>query len=91
MKCRAWSEEATVRADNSKLGAVTRGVGYRLRKSMDMDAKDPSTDNALVWDSDVQGVIEGNEWVRVGNRYLPIRVNGVVVLVKVDPKVVAGT
>lgn len=65
--------------DNSALQAHADGIAYRFSKDMqDRDLASPLTP----WGSSVEGVDEGDGWVKVGYRYLPIAVNGATVLVR---------
>jgi len=62
--------------DNSQLQAESPGLGYRCSKRM--EDKD---DTAFVpWGSTVRGIDQGDGWLGVGNRYLPMRVLGLPVL-----------
>lgn len=70
--------------DNSRLGAETRGLQFRLSKRP--DDRDGS---AAVWGSTVEGREEGGGWLRVGDRYLPMEVDGVPVLTTPRQAVVA--
>lgn len=56
--------------DNSELQHRGEGVRYRLSK----DLKDQDPLPAAAWGSVVVGVDEGDGWLRVGTRFLPMRV-----------------
>lgn len=89
-----WSEKAdefqgapqapvakTYIADNSILNAATGGITYRLSKSL----SDVKKGAGLLWYSSVEGVDEGDGWIKVGEHYLPTTLNGFrVVLSKED-------
>jgi len=63
--------------DNSDLQANTKGLGFRLSKSM----ADKDGENLARWGSFVRGVEENEDgWLKVGNRYLPFQLKGKVVL-----------
>jgi len=62
--------------DNSQLLASADGLTYRLSK----DDDDLDEKNIAPWGSIVIGVDEGDGWLRVGGRYLPIEINGAPVL-----------
>mmetsp|Transcript_49593 Transcript_49593/g.158675 ORF Transcript_49593/g.158675 Transcript_49593/m.158675 type:complete len:207 (+) Transcript_49593:111-731(+) len=62
--------------DNSRLQASTNGVGFRFSKRiMDRDLS-----NVAHWDSVIHGVDAGDDWVKVGECFLPKKLNGVQVL-----------
>jgi len=57
----------------------TDAPGLAYRASMDLEDRD--TDNRLsTWGSTVSGVPVGDDWVRVGTRFLPVHVGDQVVL-----------
>ncbi|CAK0844649.1 unnamed protein product [Prorocentrum cordatum] len=64
--------------DNSALGADAPGVAYRLSRNMqDKDAASP----VVPWGAAVWGVDQGDGWIQVGKRFLPLEVQGAAVLV----------
>ena len=69
------AEEAFL-VDNSILKSKTSGVGYR--RSMDLGDKDGN--DIADWGSVVRGVREGDDWLKVGDRYLPMEIGGKLVL-----------
>ncbi|CAK0856594.1 unnamed protein product [Prorocentrum cordatum] len=62
--------------DNRALRASTQGLGYR--KSKDLDDKDG--EKLAEWFTTVEGVEESGGWIRVGDRFLPLQLNGVTVM-----------
>lgn len=66
-----FSEERRYRIDNSVLQANAVGLGYRSTKTLGdkADAVDPAK-----WDTTVEGVDEGDGWLKVGQYYLPMAV-----------------
>lgn len=67
---------ATYVVDNTLLRATTVGLAYRHSKNVhdrEHELLGPS------WGSTVQGVVDGN-WLKVGDFYLPIELEGTVVL-----------
>lgn len=67
--------------DNSNMHHRGPGVMYRLSKNVSHIA---GKDHYAAWGSTVSGVSAGDGWVKVGERYLPTMVHGVLVLVKKD-------
>lgn len=67
--------------DNRSLRSTTQGLGYRLSKLM--DHKDGN--ELAPWGTVVVGTFDGDGWVRVGHRFLPIEFNGHVVLIPKGP------
>mmetsp|Transcript_131439 Transcript_131439/g.319417 ORF Transcript_131439/g.319417 Transcript_131439/m.319417 type:complete len:227 (+) Transcript_131439:98-778(+) len=64
------------RVDNSRLNAETHGIGYRFSKRIsDRDMK-----SIARWGSTVAGHEEGDDWLRVGECFLPMQLKGVPVL-----------
>jgi len=66
--------------DNSVLRATTRGLGYRLLPNI--EARDESVDGIALafWGEVVVGTLHTDDWLKVGQRFLPVTVNGVTVL-----------
>lgn len=64
--------------DNSQLQAQTHGLGFR--RSKEMHDLDDGQDHLAHWGSSVRGQDEGNGWLRVGHRYLPMVLHGAQVL-----------
>mmetsp|Transcript_29963 Transcript_29963/g.90197 ORF Transcript_29963/g.90197 Transcript_29963/m.90197 type:complete len:209 (-) Transcript_29963:102-728(-) len=62
--------------DNSQLKASTNGVGFRFSKRI----MDRDLNNVAHWNSVIQGVEAGDDWVQVGDCFLPQKLNGVQVL-----------
>eukprot|EP00930_Biecheleria_cincta_P028930 TRINITY_DN20133_c0_g1_i2.p1 TRINITY_DN20133_c0_g1~~TRINITY_DN20133_c0_g1_i2.p1 ORF type:complete len:1123 (-),score=191.55 TRINITY_DN20133_c0_g1_i2:15-3383(-) len=62
--------------DNSLLNAGTEGLSYRFTKDLD----DIDTSLTAKWNTIVEGVDEGDGWLRVGDCYLPMSVGGITVL-----------
>lgn len=63
--------------DNSELGAQAPGLTYRFSKSLE-DRDDVS--ELATFGSIILGVDEGDGWLRVGERFLPMFVHGIPVL-----------
>lgn len=63
--------------DNSELQAKTDGLGYRSYKSIDDHSR-----AGAPWGTSVVGTDEGDGWVRVGEYYLPMVMNGARVLIR---------
>jgi hypothetical protein len=61
---------------NGELQASSTGLGYR--RSMKMTDKDG--DKTAAWDSVVDGVMIGSQWLQVGGHFLPVSLNGKTVL-----------
>lgn len=82
----AQADEVTERAyvlDNSRLQSVTRGVGWRRTASLS-DIDDQAVGPG--WGAIVHGTPFAGEWLKVGDRYLPMKMNDVQILVLVpDP------
>jgi len=57
---------------NSALQAVTNGLGYRDSKDM----ADKSNNMAIEWGQVVEGVDEGDGWLKVGQHFLPMTLEG---------------
>jgi len=68
--------------DNSELQHRGPGVLYRRSKSQ---SDTIGKDQFAAWGSTVKGVSAGEDWVKVGERYLPTKVRGTTVLVKTSP------
>lgn len=68
---------ATYLVDNTELKSKAKFIAYRLSKSM--EHKDE--EHLAVYGSRVRGLDEGDGWLRVGRRYLPMQVRGVQVLI----------
>lgn len=62
--------------DNSRLRVHTFGLAYRAEKRLDEFAG-----TCEKWGNCVRGVDEGDSWLRVGDCFLPMRYNGVPVLI----------
>lgn len=63
--------------DNTQLQAQTRGLSYRRSKNLpDKDGK-----SLAYWGTTVAGVDQGDGWLGVGGRFLPIAVDGIPVVV----------
>jgi len=58
--------------DNSHLQVATKGVPFRFSK----DTKQRDLRTIAFWGSMISGVDEGDGWLRVGDCYLPMEVNG---------------
>eukprot|EP00927_Polykrikos_kofoidii_P002953 TRINITY_DN11174_c0_g1_i1.p1 TRINITY_DN11174_c0_g1~~TRINITY_DN11174_c0_g1_i1.p1 ORF type:complete len:1416 (+),score=263.14 TRINITY_DN11174_c0_g1_i1:217-4248(+) len=69
--------------DNSKLHAPTAGLVYRLTKNLE-DHDVCATTAHPNWGSHIRGINEGDGWLRVADRYLPMSVNGAQVLTVFD-------
>jgi len=64
--------------DNKYAQSDSRGLSYR--RSKDLEEKiDSQTDGAL-WGSIVLGCDEGDGWLKVGHKYLPMIINGMPVI-----------
>jgi hypothetical protein len=69
--------------DNRYLQAKTAGLGYRLSPRLeDMDKNSSSC--VAPWSSTVRGVPYGPTWLKVGDRFLPMQLDGVTVLLLQD-------
>jgi len=73
----ALGEERTYMADNSLLKAESDGIGYRFSKQL--EDRDPSS--TLLWGTTVKGVDQGDGWLKVHDRYLPMILNTSPVLI----------
>jgi uncharacterized membrane protein YfcA len=62
--------------DDTKIEAKSPGLAFRLSKSLDNRDKGLYAD----WGSVVKGVDQGDGWLKVGSRYLPLAVNNHTVL-----------
>jgi hypothetical protein len=62
--------------DNRLLQAKTVGLGFRFAKQ----AHNLDKTSTAAWGSVISGVDEGDGWVRVGEKYLPMEVKGKQVL-----------
>ncbi|CAK0874444.1 unnamed protein product [Prorocentrum cordatum] len=70
-------EARRFQVDNGQLRARARGLKFRLSKSLeDADREAPT----LLWGAIVAGTDEGDGWLKVGDRFLPMRVHGKPVL-----------
>jgi len=63
--------------DNSVLNSQANFLSYRFSKRME----DKDEDLLAAYGSTVRGLDEGDGWLRVGGRYLPMEVRGVPVLI----------
>lgn len=69
--------------DNSELQDVSAGLAYRSSPSLD----DKANGDPVLWGDLVEGSpTPDGAWLRVGGRYLPMRLEGVPVLRRRDPK-----
>mmetsp|Transcript_98142 Transcript_98142/g.179824 ORF Transcript_98142/g.179824 Transcript_98142/m.179824 type:complete len:899 (+) Transcript_98142:62-2758(+) len=75
------AEPATYLVSNVELKATTRGLAYRQTTEFDESSK---TGQLAKWGYSVTGIDEGYGWLRVGDTYLPMMVDGCTVLIKVD-------
>jgi len=66
-------------ADNAQLQAETDGIVYRRSKQLD-DRDTNATTAHPHWGDLVAGADEGDGWLRVADRYLPMEVDGIKVL-----------
>lgn len=72
-------EEHEYLVDNSALNVSAPGITYRLSKSLD----DRDEDSAVVpWGTTCVGYDAGDGWLKVGDRFLPMEVQGIPVLVR---------
>lgn len=65
--------------DSPELSGTTNGLAFRLQKRR--KCKDTLTQGPR-WGTTIRGVDEGDGWVRVGERYLPLSLGGKPVLVE---------
>lgn len=82
---RHMPQEETFLVDNSELRAGTSGLAYRKSKRVDdrvADAQGP------MWGCTVEGVDQGDGWLRVGDQYLPMALEGMCVLTP-NPKILS--
>jgi hypothetical protein len=71
------SQAETFLVDNCNLQVGTSGLAYRKSKCVEdrvLDVEGPS------WGTEVEGVDEGDGWLKVGNSYLPMVLEGMCVL-----------
>jgi len=68
--------EKTYLVDNSLMGAKTRGLAYRRSKRLE----DRDGTAVAGWGGMVKGIDQGDGWLKLGSRYLPLSVNGTPVL-----------
>ena len=66
----------TFLVDNSELKVPTPGVAFRFSMSMD----DRDRDELAPWGSKLFGILAGPDWVKVGRRFLPVKIGGTRVL-----------
>jgi len=70
--------------DNSALKASTVGLSFRRSPSLaDIDMISNVAD-VLPWGTTVHGVRFGNDWVMVDHRFLPVKLQGVPVLLRLE-------
>lgn len=62
--------------DNSLLNAKTKGMGYRFGK----DLKNVDRKSFALWGTTVRGRRENEDWIKVGECFLPTHLKGVRVL-----------
>jgi len=62
--------------DNSSLQAKTHGLGYRLSKCIG----DVDKSSTAAWGTTVVGIDDGDGWLRVGSKFLPMTSGGHAVL-----------
>lgn len=72
---RATTEGAEVDYIVTRDYVQTDAPGLAFRASMDLEDRDPS-DSLSMWGSKVRGEPIGMDWLKVGARYLPMRVGG---------------
>merc|ERR1712008_553828 len=72
--------------DNSLLRSEQEGLHFYRT----MDMSEAACKAWVPWGAVIQGIPIGNDWIRVGDYYLPVRLNGVVVL-KREASFLAGT
>lgn len=70
--------------DNSHMLASTKGVGYRKAKSFAKDVHNLMTGDIAEWGSHVHGFDEDDQWIKVGDHFLPVFVQGIRVISKCD-------
>jgi len=68
--------------DNSALNSGAKGIGYRMSK----DFHDIDGERTAHWNTVVHGVEAGGGWVLVDDRFLPLRVRGLAVLRRLEPR-----
>lgn len=64
--------EQSFLVDNSVLQAESHGLGYRASKEL----QDMVTTKTALWGSSVTGIDEGDGWLKVGEHFLPLELNG---------------
>lgn len=75
--------EAEYKVDNSVLQAHTKGMRFRKSKlNLDMQPDQP----IIPWGKTVRGIDEGDGWLRVGEFFLPMKIEGHRVLFLVQQK-----
>lgn len=72
--------------DNSLLRSEQEGLHFYRT----MDMSEAACKAWVPWGAVIQGIPVGNDWIRVGEYYLPVRLNGVLVL-KREASSLAGT
>lgn len=72
---RAWPREYLV--DKSRLQTSARGLKYRLTKRLD---DHDNMGDIVVWGASIKGIDQGDGWLKVGERYLPMEFQGIPVL-----------
>jgi len=70
-----FSRGATYIVHNGQLNSNSAGLGYRPAKNAAIDVH-----RVAAWGSKVQGIDQLDGWLKVGSRYLPMEVNGSVVI-----------
>lgn len=81
---KVWAEKVAEElwvTDNSMLNADSPGIGYRHSQSID----DRVEDQLVCWGQAVRGCVTPNgDWLEVGGLFLPMKLDGVVVLRRQD-------
>merc|ERR1711956_31547 len=72
------------------MGSLLRSEQEGLHFYRTMDMSEAACKAWVPWGAVIQGIPIGNDWIRVGDYYLPVRLNGVVVL-KREASFLAGT
>jgi len=67
--------------DNSEMLASTKGLAYRNEKGVDTELM---TGEIAEWGTHVHGFDEDDQWIKVGDHFLPVFVQGIRVISKCD-------
>lgn len=80
-------KEITYYVDNGELQTSAKGLRFRLTPNED----DVSPQDSVPFGTQVQGIPVGENWIRVGQKFLPMRLKGSTVLSSCSAKPVGST